>query len=62
MGQLDPVEHAVLWIGLKELRERDDIPAGVAINEAINLAREFGAEGSHRYINAILDTAARAAD
>jgi N utilization substance protein B len=60
--QLDPVEHAVLWIGLKELRDRDDIPTGVAINEAINLAREFGAEGSHRYINAILDTAARTAD
>lgn len=57
--QLDPVEHAALWIGLQELTTRDDIPAGVAINEAVNLARQFGAQDSYRFVNAILDTAAR---
>ena len=56
--QLDPVEHAVLWIGLAELGERADVPAKVAINEAVELAKEFGASDSHRYINAILDTLA----
>ena len=55
--QLDPVEHAVLWIGLSELNWRADVPRGVAINEAVELAKAFGASDSHRYINAILDTA-----
>lgn len=57
--QLDPVEHAVLWIGLAELTERSDVPPKVAINEAVELAKEFGASESHRYINAILDSVAR---
>jgi len=57
--QLDPVEHAALWIGLQELSTREDIPARVAINEAVKLAREFGAQDSYRYVNAILDAAAR---
>ena len=56
--QLDPIEHAVLWIGLSELNWRPDVPRGVAINEAVELAKAFGASDSHRYINAILDTAA----
>jgi len=59
--QLDPVEHAALWIGLQELMTREDIPAGVSINEAVRLAREFGAQDSYRYVNAILDAAAREA-
>jgi N utilization substance protein B len=59
VDQLDPVEHAALWIGLQELTTRDDIPAGVAINEAVKLTREFGAQDSYRYVNAILDAAAR---
>ena len=59
--QLDPVERSVLWIGLMELTGRDDIPPKVAISEAVSLAREFGAQDSHRYINAILDSAARSA-
>jgi len=58
VAQLDPVEHAVLWIGLSELNWRADVPRGVAINEAVELAKSFGASDSHRYINAILDTAA----
>lgn len=57
--QLDPVEHAVLWIGLAELTERSDVPPKVAINEAVELAKEFGASDSHRYINAILDSVSR---
>ena len=55
--QLDLVEHAVLWIGLAELRHRTDVPPAVAINEAVKLAKEFGASESHRFINAILDGA-----
>ena len=43
-AQLDPVERAILWIAIAELRFQADVPAKVVINEAINLAKEFGAE------------------
>jgi N utilization substance protein B len=55
IAQLDPIERAVLWIGCAELRSQPDVPAKVAINEAVELAKEFGSEDSFRYINAILD-------
>jgi N utilization substance protein B len=57
-AQLDPVEHGILWAGLAELRSQLDVPTRVVINEAIELARAFGAQDSHRYVNAILDHAA----
>jgi len=57
--QLDPVERAVLWIGVAELGGHPEVPARVVINEAVELAREFGAEASFRYVNAVLDRAAR---
>ena len=53
--QLDPVERSVLWIGLMELEARTDIPPRVVIDEAVELAKEFGAQDSYRYVNAILD-------
>lgn len=59
-GQLDPIEHAVLLIGLYELRQRLDVPYRVAINEAVTLAKRFGATDGHKYVNAVLDRAARA--
>jgi N utilization substance protein B len=57
--QIDPVERAVLWIGMVELSSHPEIPPGVTINEAVELAKEFGGEDSYRYVNAILDGAAR---
>lgn len=58
--QLDPIERCVLWIGVAELKFHPDVPAKVAINEAVELAKEFGALDSFRYINAILDNASKA--
>ena len=55
---LDPVEHAVLLIGLYELAHRLDVPYKVAINEAVSLAKRFGATDGHKYVNAVLDRAA----
>lgn len=52
---IDPVEKAVLRIGAYELLYRQDMPYRVVLNESINLAKCFGAEGSHRYVNGILD-------
>jgi len=57
--QLDPVEHAILWIGVYELSQRLDIPFKVSINEAVDLSKRFGATDGHRYINALLDKVAK---
>jgi len=56
--QLDPVEIAVLLVGLEELRYHPEVPFRVVINEAVSVARRFGAEEGHKYVNAILDAAA----
>ena len=56
--QLDPVEHAVLWIALAEFRYHPDVPPKVVMNEAIELTKTFGAEGGHKYVNGLLDKAA----
>lgn len=55
IAQLDPVEHAILWLGIAELREHPEIPVKVVITEAVRLAKEFGATDGHRYVNALLD-------
>jgi len=57
--QLDPVEHALLWLGASELLSQADVPVNVIINEAVELAKEFGAQDSYRYINAVLDKASK---
>jgi transcription antitermination protein NusB len=59
LAQLDPIEHALLWVGVWELSERLEVPYRVAINEAVGLAKKYGAEQSHRFINGVLDTLAR---
>ncbi len=56
---LDFIEHAILWIGAYELKERLDIPYRVIINESIELAKMFGADQSHKYVNGILDRVAK---
>jgi transcription antitermination protein NusB len=56
---LDPIEHAILLIGLYELRARQEVPYRVAINEAVSLAKRFGATDGHKFVNAVLDRAAR---
>jgi N utilization substance protein B len=58
-ARLDPVEHAILYLGLWELMTRHDIPYRVVINEAVELAKRFGATDGHRYVNAVLDKASR---
>jgi len=56
---LDPIEHALLLIGLYELLSRPEVPYRVAISEAVNLAKRFGATDGHKFVNAVLDRAAR---
>ena len=59
LEEIDPVERAILRIGLYELHFRLDVPYRVVINEAVELAKVFGADQSHKYVNSILDGAAR---
>ncbi len=58
-ARLDPIEHAILLIGFWELMQRPDVPFRVVINEAVELAKRFGATDGHKFVNAVLDKAAR---
>jgi N utilization substance protein B len=58
-AQLDIVEQAILRIAAFELLRRTEVPARVVLDEAIDLARRFGAEQGHSFINGVLDQAAR---
>ncbi len=55
LDELGQVEKAALRISIYELSKRDDVPYKVAINEGIELAKTFGAEDSHKFVNGVLD-------
>lgn len=57
--EVDPVERAILRLGAFELQHSPEIPYRVVINEAVELAKLFGAEQGHRYVNGVLDRLAR---
>jgi len=57
--QLDAVGRAILLLGLAELKHRDDVPTKVVINEAVELAKRYGAAESFKFVNAVLDKMAR---
>lgn len=55
MDEVSPVEKAIVRLASYELTFRKDVPYKVAINEAIELAKAFGADDSHKFVNGILD-------
>ena len=55
MGEVDPVELAVLRLSCYELLKRIDVPYRVVINEGIELAKIFGATDGHKFVNGVLD-------
>lgn len=57
--ELDPIEKAVIRLATFELIECMDVPFKVVINEAIELAKDLGAEESHKFVNGALDKAVR---
>lgn len=61
LNQLDPVEHSILLLATYELQYRPEVPWKVAVNEAVNLAKLFGAEDGYKFINGVLDKLARSA-
>lgn len=58
IDSLDPVERAVLLVGLYELTYRPELPWRVVVNESVELAKMFGAEQSHKFINGVMDKVA----
>lgn len=59
IDELDPIERTLLRMGIFELAKRIDVPYKVVISEAVALAKKFGATDGHKYINGVLDKAAR---
>lgn len=58
LEQIDLTERAVLRIGACELIHHLEVPVKVVLNEAVELAKAFGSEQGHTYINGVLDKAA----
>lgn len=57
--QLDIIEHVILSIAAYELMYSIEVPHQVVIDESINLAKQFGAEQGHSFVNGVLDKAAK---
>lgn len=53
--EVDLVERAILRLGAYELLKHPEVPYRVVINEWVELAKTFGADKGHRYINGVLD-------
>lgn len=60
LTELDPIEHTILRLSAYELRFELDVPYKVAINEGIEVAKVFGSDDSHKYVNGVLDKLAPA--
>ncbi|GJH42665.1 transcription antitermination factor NusB [Pasteurella canis] len=58
--ELDPIEKAILRLAVYELKFELNVPYKVVINEAIEVAKVFGADDSHKYVNGVLDKVAPA--
>jgi len=57
--ELDPIELCILRMAAFELTEQLDVPYKVIINEAVELTKKFGVTGGHKYVNGVLDKAAK---
>lgn len=55
LARISMVDRNIVRVGICELREHTDVPAAVAINEAIDIAKEFGAAESGAFVNGVLD-------
>lgn len=59
LEDVDHIEKAILRIAIFELSQNDDVPYKVVINEAIELAKEFATDDSHKFVNGVLDKAVK---
>ena len=56
---VDPVERSILRLATYEFINRFDVPYRVVLNEAVNITKEYCAENSHTFVNAVLDKVAK---
>ena len=54
IGNIAPIDRAILEIALFETLFGDDVPPRAAVNEAVGIAREFGGDSSARFVNGVL--------
>ena len=59
LDEIAPVEKAILYVGLFELKNVLQTPLKVVLNEAVEIAKLFGADGSFKFINSTLDNASK---
>lgn len=59
IDDIDHVEKAILRVAVFELSDCQDVPYRVVINEAIELAKAFAADDSHKFVNGVLDKAVK---
>jgi len=59
VDEVDPVERAILRLAAYELEFCLDVPYRVVINESVELAKRFGAEHGHKYVNGVVDQVAQ---
>jgi len=59
VAMIDPIERAIMRMGVYELQNKPEIPYKVVINECVELAKRFGAEEGHKFVNGILDKASK---
>jgi transcription antitermination protein NusB len=60
LNDLDPMERAILMLATYELTHKPEVPWRVAVNEAVNLAKQFGGvDDSYKFVNGVLDKVAR---
>lgn len=59
LGRMSRIDRNILRLGLYELHHLPDVPAAVTINEAVELAKKFSSDEGARFVNGILDRAAR---
>lgn len=55
LSDVDPVESSVLRLAVYEFMHRPEVPYRVVLNEAVELAKAFGGEKGHKYVNGVLD-------
>ncbi|WP_294778306.1 transcription antitermination factor NusB [uncultured Eubacterium sp.] len=58
-NRLPKVNLAILRLAIYEIKYVDDVPASVAINEAVELAKKYSGEGDYSFINGVLGSVAK---
>lgn len=62
LEQIAGIDRAILRLGIYEILNSDEVPPKVAINEAVEIAKQYGGENSGSFVNGVLGTVYRASD